>query len=259
MAGADLREKLQNGDVVYGTMLFVARNPRWARFIAGLNLDYVIIDTEHAAYSRGEVADLIAALNTTEITPIVRIPYPSVHQVTMVLDAGAHGVLVPYCETVPEVQEVVGAAKWRPLKGALLKQAIETGKLPSQASEEYLQQNNRNSFVMIGVESVPAIENLEAIVQVEGIDVIFIGPNDLTVSMGIPTQVEHPDYEEKLRYIIRTCAAKNIPVAIHLNSVEDVTKWVNEGARFILYMSDAWAMVKGLQKDFEAIKQHVLD
>ena len=257
MAGADLREKLQNGNVVYGTMLFVARNPRWARFIAGLNLDYVIIDNEHAAYSRGEVADLIAALNTTDMTPIVRIPFPSIHQVTMALDAGAHGILVPYCETVAEVQEVVAAAKWRPLKGAFLKRAIEAGELPSQTSKEYLQQNNRNSFVMIGIESVPAIENLEAIVQVEGIDVIFIGPHDLTVSMGIPTQVDHPDYEEKLRYVIRTCAAQNIPVAIHLNSVEDVTKWINEGARFVLYMSDARAMIEGFRKDFGAIRQQV--
>lgn len=259
MAGTDLRKKLQNGDIVYGTMLFVARNPRWARFIAGLNLDYVIIDNEHAAYSRGEVADLIAALNTTDITPIVRIPFPSSHQVTMALDAGAQGILVPYCETVAEVQEVVGAAKWRPLKGALLKRAIETGELPSQASQEYLQQNNRNNFVMIGIESIPAIENLEAIVQVKGIDAIFIGPNDLTISMGIPAQVNHPDYEEKLRYVIRICTAQNIPVVIHLNSIEDVTKWVNEGARFVLYMSDASAMVKGLRKDFEAIQQQVID
>ena len=259
MAGADLREKLQNGDVVYGTMLFVARNPRWARFIAGLNLDYIVIDNEHAAYSRGEVADLIAAFNTTELTPIVRIPFPSTHHVTMALDAGAHGILAPYCETVAEVQEVVAAARWRPLKGAFLKRAMETGELPSQASREYLRQNNRNSFVMIGIESIPAIENLEAIVQVEGIDAIFIGPNDLTVSMGIPGQVYHPDYEEKLRYVIRVCTAQNIPVVIHLNSVEDVAKWVNEGARFVLYMSDAWAMVKAFQTDFEAIQQQVND
>lgn len=259
MAGADLRKKLQNGDIVYGTMLFVARNPRWARFIAGLNLDYVIIDNEHSAYSRGEVADLIAAFNTTDITPIIRIPYPSIHHVTMALDAGAHGILAPYCETAAEVQEVVGAAKWRPLKGALLRRAIETGELPSQASQEYLQQNNHNSFVMIGIESVPAIENLGTIVQVEGIDAIFIGPNDLTVSMGIPGQVHHPDYEEKLRYVIRVCAAQNIPVVIHLNTIEDVTKWVNEGARFVLYMSDAWAMVRALKKDFEAIQQQVVD
>lgn len=259
MAGADLREKLQNGHVVYGTMLFVARNPRWARFIAGLNLDYVIIDNEHAAYSRGEVADLIAALSVTDMTPIVRIPFPSIHQVTMALDAGAHGILVPYCETVTEVQEVVGAAKWRPLKGELLRRAIETGELPSQASQEYLQQNNRNSFVMIGIESIPAIENIEAIVQVEGIDAIFIGPHDLTVSMGIPGQVHHPAYEEKLRYIIGICAAQNIPVAIHLNSVEDVTKWVNEGVRFVLYMSDARAMVEGFRKDFDAIQHQVAD
>jgi 4-hydroxy-2-oxoheptanedioate aldolase len=168
MTGADLREKLRNGDIIYGTMLFAARNPRWARALAGLGFDYIIIDNEHAAYSRGEVADFIAALGLSGLTPMVRIPSPSPHQVTMALDAGAHGVLAPYCETVAEARAVVGAARWRPLKGALLQQAIETGDLPSPAAKEYLQQFNRNSFIMIGIESVPAIDNLEAIVQVEG-------------------------------------------------------------------------------------------
>ncbi|HEX9924463.1 MAG TPA: aldolase/citrate lyase family protein [Anaerolineae bacterium] len=257
MAGADLREKLRNGDIIYGTMLFIARNPRWAGVLAGLGFDYIIIDTEHAAYSRGEVADVIAALDPTGLTPMVRIPSPSPHQVTMALDAGAHGVLVPYCETVAEVRAVVGAAHWRPLKGTLLQHAIDTGDLPSSAAREYLQRVNRNNFVMIGIESVPAIDNLEAIVQVEGIDAIFVGPRDLTVSMGIPEQVDHPEYEAMLRRIIGICSVRNIPVAIHLNSVEAVTKWVKEGARFVLFMSDTQALAESFRRNLETIKSRM--
>lgn len=259
MTGEELRQKLNNGQIVYGTMLFLARNPRWARLMAGLKVDYIIIDNEHAAYSRGEVADFIAALDAAGIAPIVRVPFPSPHHVRMALDAGAHGVLVPYCETVAEVKEVVGAARWRPLKGALLNRAIETGELPSQATREYLHKNNRHSFVMIGIESAPGLENLEAIVQVKGIDVIFVGPNDLTISMGIPDQMDHPRYEEALRRVIKTCAAQKLPVAIHLHSVEAVTKWVNQGARFVLYTSDTRIVQKSFSQDFEAIRRRVGD
>jgi 4-hydroxy-2-oxoheptanedioate aldolase len=255
MAGADLRKKLESGGIVYGTMLSLSRNPRWARVIGQLKFDYVIIDNEHSAYSRGEVADFIAALNATGTTPLIRVPIPSSHYVTMAVDAGAHGVLAPYCETVDEVKEVVGAAKWRPLKGAVVRRVMETGEFPSQASKEYLQNINANSIVMIGIESVPAVENLEAILKVKGIDAIFVGPNDLSISMGIPNQYEHPDFEEMLRFIIRTSSARNIPVAVHLHSVAATTKWMKEGVRFVLHITDTRAMHEGFRNDFEAIRK----
>ena len=255
MAGIDLRNKLEDGGIVYGTMLSLSRNPRWARAIGQLNFDYVIIDNEHSAYSRGEVADFIAAINTTGTTTIVRVPIPLSHYVTMALDAGAHGVLVPYCETVAEVKEVIAAARWRPLKGALVDRAMETGEFPSETSKAYLQERNRNTVVMIGIESVPAAENLDEILKIDGIDAIFVGPNDMSITMGIPDQYDHPDFEEMLRFVIRTCGARNIPVAVHLQSVELSTKWIQEGVRFVLHKTDVGALHEGFQRDFNQLRQ----
>ena len=103
MNGADLKTKIHNGEIIYGTMLSVLRNPRWIESITKLGLDYVIIDTEHSPFGRSEVADLLAILKLTNIVPIVRIPIPDSHYVTMAIDAGSHGVLAPYCETVDQV------------------------------------------------------------------------------------------------------------------------------------------------------------
>jgi 2-keto-3-deoxy-L-rhamnonate aldolase RhmA len=255
MAGIDLRKKLEDGGTVYGTMLSLSRNPRWARAIGQLQFDYVIIDNEHSAYSRGEVADFISAINTTGTTSIIRIPIPSSHYVTMALDAGAHGVLVPYCETVEEVKEVIGAARWRPLKGALVDRVMETGEFPSEASKAYLQRRNSSTVVIIGIESVPAAENLEEILKVDGIDAIFVGPNDMSISMGIPDQYDHPDFEEMLRFVIRTCGARNIPVAVHLQSVESSKKWIQEGVRFVLHKTDVGALHEGFRRDFDQLRQ----
>ena len=135
MAGIDLREKLENGGIVYGTMLSLSRNPRWARAIGQLQFDYVIIDNEHSAYSRGEVADFIAAINTTGTTSIIRVPVPSSHYVTMALDAGAHGVLVPYCETVAEVKEVVAGSQMASVKRRTRGQSDGYGGLPKRDIE----------------------------------------------------------------------------------------------------------------------------
>ena len=254
MNGEQLRRKTSAGGIAYGTMLSMGRNPRWTQTISAFGLDYVIIDTEHAPRSRAEVADFLAAFAYSGVVPIVRIPIPASHYVTMYIDAGAQGILAPYCETVDQVQEVVAAARWRPLKGVLAKKAVESGELPSEATRTYLENRNKNNVCIIGIESVPAIENLENILKVEGIDAIFVGPNDLTITLGVPDQYDHPDYEAALREIIAKSSAAGKPVLIHHQTVPLTQKWLREGARFILYSSDARTMHNGYREEFGKIK-----
>ena len=254
MDGQQLVGRLKSGGVVYGTMLTMSRNPRWAEPMAAFGLDYVVIDMEHSPRDRGDVADFLAAFSSSGVVPIIRIPIPDSHYVTMAMDAGAQGVLAPYCETVDEVMEVVGAAKLRPLKGALVRRAVETAEFPSEATREYLEEHNRNSVCLIGIESVPAIDNLASILQVGGVDGIFVGPNDLSISLGVPNQLEHPTYEAALRRIIAICGEHNTPVLIHHQTVELTQRWLREGARFVLYSSDARTMHNGFREDFGAIK-----
>jgi 4-hydroxy-2-oxoheptanedioate aldolase len=254
MNGEQLRKKTSAGGVVYGTMLSVGTNPRWTQTISQFGLDYVILDTEHAPRSRAEVADYLAAFNYSGVVPIVRIPIPTSHYVTMYLDAGAQGILAPYCETVDQVKEVVAAARWRPLKGALAAKAVDKNELPSKETRIYLENRNKNNVCIIGIESVPAIENLENILQIQGIDAIFVGPNDLSVTLGIPDQYDHPDYESALRQIISLSNAAGKPVLIHHQTVELTQKWLKEGARFVLYSSDARIMHNGYREEFGQIK-----
>jgi len=255
MNGEQLKLKTKQGGVVYGSMISMGRNPRWTSAVADLGLDYVVIDMEHAPRGRAEVADYLVAIQSTDVVPIVRIPIPDSHYVTMALDAGAHGVLAPYCETVEEVREVVGASKYRPLKGAMVRRVVEEGIFPSEQSRKYLEDLNRNSVCIIGIESVPAIENLDKILEINGIDAIFVGPNDLTISLGIPNQYDHPDYESALRQIIKSCQGKNIPVLIHHQSVDLTKKWLKEGARFVLHSSDRRQIHQGYRNDFTNIQE----
>ena len=254
MNGAELKDRVQNGGIVYGTMISMGRNPRWGSAFSNFGIDYAIIDTEHSPRGRTDVADFIAAFSFSGVVPIVRIPIPDSHYVTMALDAGAQGILAPYCETVAEAKEVVGAAKWRPLKGELLRKAVDSGEFPSQATKEYLEARNRNNVCIVGIESVPAIENLENILRIQGIDAIFVGPNDLSITLGIPDQYDHPDYEAALREIISKCQAAGVPTLIHHQTVELTTKWLQEGARFVLYSSDARSMHNAYRDEFGAIK-----
>lgn len=248
MNSGNLRQALQDGKQVVGTMTTLCRNPRWAQVYADLNIDYLIIDTEQSPSNRSEVADFASALSGVGIAPIVRVPEPDPHLTIMALDAGAEGVLVPYCETAEQVKQVIAAARLRPLKGALHELARVRGDYPSDSTRLYLEQRNRDVVMMIGIESPPAVENLESILHVPGIDVIFIGPNDLSVSMGLPDQPDHPKFNETIRYIIETSQAHGVAAGGHWFSPRDVKKWQAVGSRFILFTNDIGALTAGYQK-----------
>ena len=255
MNGEELKRKVHSGGIIYGTMLSMSQNPRWSTTMSAFGLDYVVIDTEHSPRGRDDVADFLAAFNYSGVVPIVRIPIPSSHYVTMALDAGAQGILAPYCETVEEVKEVVVAAKWRPLKGALAQRVIERGEFPSQGTKEYLENRNRNTVCIIGIESPAGIEKMDEMLKVDGIDAVFVGPNDLSICLGVPDQYDSPVYEAALREILAKCKAANTPTLIHHQTIPLTQKWLREGARFVLYSSDARTMHNGFRNEFGAIKK----
>tara|TARA_A100001037_G_scaffold80561_2_gene72586 strand:+ start:2826 stop:3659 length:834 start_codon:yes stop_codon:yes gene_type:complete len=253
MNGADLKIKIQNGEIIYGTMLSVSRNPRWVESIAKLGLDYLIIDTEHSPLGRSEVADLLAMFKLTAIVPIVRIPIPDSHYATMAIDAGSQGVLAPYCETVEQVEEIVSACKWRPLKGEFVNNIIKHQKFPSEETKLYLENKNKDNLCIIGIESVPAINNLDDILSIDGIDAIFVGPNDLTISLGIPDQYDHPEYKSAVKYIIDKSKSKGIPTLVHQQTVELTKEWIENGSTFVLYSSDS-RMINPFVNEIDYIK-----
>ena len=246
MNGAELKETLKNGGRVFGTMLTLGRNPRWVPVLDGVGLDYVVID-------------YLTMLNTSNMVSIVRIPIPDSHYVTMAMDAGAQGILAPYCETVEQVKEVVAAAKWRPLKGESARRLIETGEHVSDATKAYLEERNKNSVCIIGIESVAAVENLEPMLNVPGIDGIFVGPNDMSISLGFPDEYDRPEYQNTVKHVIDAAAAHGIATLVHHQTPELSTFWISQGARFILHGTDRRALAEGFRADFTRLRDFAKD
>ncbi|MCI0823844.1 MAG: hypothetical protein J4N90_03775, partial [Chloroflexi bacterium] len=171
------------------------------------------------------------------------------------LDAGAQGVLAPYCETVDQVKEVVAAAKWRPLKGDAVRRLIETGEHVSDSTRAYLEDRNKNSVVIIGIESVAAVKNLPEILKVPGIDGIFVGPNDMSISLGFPDQYDREEYQSTVKYVIDTAGAQGIAVLVHHQTPELSSFWISQGARFILHGTDRRALAEGFRTEFSRLRE----
>ena len=254
MNAIELKERLQGGGMVFGCMFSAIGTTRFKGALAGSTLDYVVIDSEHGSRDRKEIQELCLMLREIEITPIVRVPVPMAHWVAMALDAGAAGVLVPYVETVEEVRETVATAKWHPLKGEYLRRAVEEDVFPSEATKQYLQGRRRESIVIIGIESEPAVRNLDAILDVGGIDGIFIGPNDMTTSLGIPDETKNEKYLDVIRDVVARSEAHNVPVMVHHQNVEDSLASIALGARFVLHSIDARFMQAAMQEQFAELR-----
>lgn len=254
MNGERLKADLKNGERVYGTMFVQTRVGHGDHRLREMGLNFVIIDNEHSPYSRAETSAWMRKLASSGIVPIVRVPIPASHYVTMAHDAGAQGILAPYVERMEQVEEVVGASKFMPLKGEAVDRAVKTGVLPSDATRDYLVDRNKNHTLVIGIESVAAVERLDELLSVEGVDAAFVGPNDLSIQLGVPADYHHPAYLEAVDRIFTICQAKNVPLVIHFFTYEMAEPWIDKGVHFILFGSDRKGIGDSMKKDFSHLR-----
>ena len=246
--------QIHSGGMLYSTMLSLMRNPKWIDVLSDVGLDFLSIDMEHTPYSWSEVSGLLTMMNARSMPSILRIPRPDWHYVTKAFDAGASGVLAPYCETVDEVRTIIQASRLRPFKASLAEKAIQTGHYPSEAVQAHLEENNDSHIVMIGIESVPAVENLDAILDIGGIDVVFIGPADLSTSIGYPRDWDHPEFVAMCDHIITTCKARNVQVAANFAPLEQSAKWAARGINVVIHAFDWRVLHEGYQHVMETLR-----
>lgn len=255
MNPTELKSTLDKGQPVFGMMISMMENMRWVSVLASTTLDYVVVDTEHGSRDRREIANHVIMGQAAGKTVIVRVPEPNPVWVAEAVDAGAHGVLVPYCEDIDEVRACCWKLRVHPLKGEGFKNVMETGEYPSKKSQEYLEKRNGGRLFIMGVESKPALDNLEAMVDCAPIDGVFVGPNDLTTSLGIPDEVDNPIYVDALKRIISVSESRGKPVLIHQQTVETSKKAIELGARWVLHSTDAGFVRNGVNSDFAELRK----
>ena len=233
-----LRKRLKNGELLVGTMISEVRNPSIAYMLGQCGYDFFIIDNEHGAYSPETISDLVAAARGAGISTVVRIPEIRRETILKPLDSGAAGLLVPQVNTAKQAEEIMFHAKYPPAgnRGAALRRphSMYQRVVPS----EYLKQANDETLIAVQAESPEAINDLESIAAVSGVDVIFVGPFDLSVSLGIPGDMTHPREVEAIDRIMEVCRQQGLVAGIHLFDLQALKTWVGKGMRFVTYSSD---------------------
>lgn len=235
----NLRKSLKSGESVVGSWLN-SGSPIVAELMAACGFDFLCVDAEHSAVDLPQTQQLFQAIRSgnPECAPLVRLHGVDYALVKRYLDAGARGVVAPLVRTADEAELLVQATKYPPmgLRGVGFCRANEYGLRLADECERA----NDEILVVVQIEHIEAVENIDAILSVEGIDAAFIGPYDLSASMGITGQFEHSAYLTARDRILDACKRHQIVPGLHVvpPDVDQVKARKKEGYRFIAYSLD---------------------
>jgi 4-hydroxy-2-oxoheptanedioate aldolase len=253
MNASEFTQRFRAGLPLLGTLI-VSPSPMWPAALEGCGLDFVFIDTEHIALDRAQLSWMCQTYARMGLPPMVRIPSPDPYEATKVLDGGAAALVAPYIESAEQVKALCGAVKLRPIKGQRLDHRL-CGTAFEPALEGYVNQRNGQALI-VNIESVPAMNVLDEILAVPGLDGILIGPHDLSCSLGMPEEYQRPEFLAACETIFRKARAAGLGAGIHWwGTVEENARFMKMGANLINHSADISLFRKHLRQDIAELRQ----
>jgi 2-dehydro-3-deoxyglucarate aldolase len=250
-----LKKTLNSGGLAVGGWITLA-HPAIAEIMARSGFDFVVVDLEHSVSTISDAGQLIRIIDLCGVAPLVRVTSNDANQIKRVMDAGAHGIIIPMLNSAEEARRAVSAVRY-PVKGT---RGVGLGRAQGYgvSFHEYRAWLESSSVVIAQIEHVDAVEALEDILSVEGIDGYIIGPYDLSASMGLPGQFEHPHVVAAMERINRVGKEMNKPGGVHIVEPDpgQLRSRVAEGFRFIAYSVDFRIIDVACRQGLAAVKEH---
>jgi 2-keto-3-deoxy-L-rhamnonate aldolase RhmA len=238
IAPTRIKHALRNGQSVIGTMVAEIRQPAIIQLLANAGFDFVIIDNEHGPFNIETIADLSRTARYLGVTPIVRVPELAYPYLAQSLDVGAQAIMLPRVTDVEQVKQAVQIVKYPPVgqRGCALSRAHTNFK--GGPVNEVMDAANAESMVVIQIETQSALEQIEAIVSVPGVDVAFIGPNDLSIALGVAGQTTSPVLVAAIEKVMDACQRHNVTAAIQMNDLKLAAFWAQRGIRMLSFSAE---------------------
>lgn len=250
----NLKDKLRKNELTIGSWITLGHTAV-AEIMVKAGFDWLTIDMEHSALTLHQAQQLIQVIELSGCVPLVRVGENHPALIKRVMDAGAHGVIVPMVNTKEDAIKAVNAVKYPPVgtRGVGLARAQGYG----LEFERYKDWVNNGSIVIVQIEHIKAVENLEEILSVDGVDGFVVGPYDLSGSIGRPGEFNHPDVCSALRRVMKVSKGLNKTAGFHVISPDanEVNKKIKEGYRFISFSLDTLFLGSKCQEECNRIKE----
>jgi 2-keto-3-deoxy-L-rhamnonate aldolase RhmA len=232
------KRALAEGRAVVGTMIAEIRQPAIMQILVNGGFDYAIIDNEHGPFNIETIADLSRTAVALGLTPIVRVPDIAYPYIAQSLDGGAQGIMAPRIYTAEQTMQVVDTVKYPPVgqRGSALSRGYTA--FCGGNVVEVMAAANQETLVVIQIETVAALDAIDAIVSVPGVDVAFIGPNDLSIALGVPGQTTSPVLIAAIEKVMEACARHGVTTAIQMNDLKLALHWAERGIKMMSYSAE---------------------
>jgi 4-hydroxy-2-oxoheptanedioate aldolase len=232
------KAKLKAGETVYGCFLRYPE-PGLAEVMGYHGWDFLAFDAEHGTIEPRTCENLVRAAELRGVTPIVRVTTNQPHVILRLLDTGAQGLQVPWVNSAAEADAAVQAVKYHPRgkRGLANMRAADYGQTGTLG--EYVRQANQETLIVVQIETAQAVEALPAIAAVPDIDVLFIGPADLSNSLGFPGETTRPEVKAAMDRIVSVAKEARVPLGIQVATATQAREWRDRGARYILCSLEA--------------------
>lgn len=244
-------QKLRAGEVAVGTFVMEFATVGLPRTVASTGMDFLVLDLEHSGHGREMLRSVLSAARSAPIAPFVRVPSVDPHAVSLALDLGALGVIVPRVESPEEAGVVVAAAHYPPggRRGfGILYVDEHDGDVAG-----YMRDANREIAVIVQIESAGALERVDEIAAVEGVDALWVGQYDLTASLGIPGDFDHPRFLEALAAVVAACRQQGKAAAMATDDLDHAKRLLDQGFRCLAYGHDLTLYRRALSEGIESL------
>jgi 2-keto-3-deoxy-L-rhamnonate aldolase RhmA len=237
-----VRERLYSGETCFGTFLTIG-NPDIADILKRLGFDWFVFDMEHSYLSTDDVKTMMQTLEESNVSPIVRIGQIDQYLVKRALDIGSEGLIAPLVNSAEESERLVKFAMYPPegLRGAGPGRATRYG----LNMKEYFNTANRELLMAVQIETKEALSNVDEILATKRIDVGFVGPTDLTISLGFGAERSNPKVIEAMKRVVKSCNDHGKIAGTMAATVDEIKKFQELGFKFLSLASDARYLVTG--------------
>jgi 2-dehydro-3-deoxyglucarate aldolase/4-hydroxy-2-oxoheptanedioate aldolase len=253
MKANTVKKKLRDGGVATGTLVLEFGTTGMARIAAAAGAEFILFDMEHSGWGLDTIRTLLATV-PEGIVPLVRVPATEYHFLARVLDLGARGIMVPMVESVEQARRIVDSARYPPVgrRGAAFGVAHDDYQ-PGDMIEK-MRSANDEVLLIAQIETARGVENANEIAAVEGIDVLWIGHNDLSNSLGVPGQLDHPRYQEAVARVLAACRRHGQATGFMATGIEQARAMLSQGFRILAYGGDVWLYQKALREGLAALR-----
>ncbi len=257
MADSTLKAMSKTKSPKFGHFIVEFATPGIGHILKSAGCDFVLFDLEHSGFHFETVKSVMRYFEAAQLPAIVRVPSKEYHHIARAMDMGAEGLMLPMVNTAEEARQIVQAMKYHPAGGrGVALQIAHDRYRPGAVPEKFAAANNR-STLFCQIETAAGVENSEEIASIDGVDALWVGHFDLSVSLGIPGQFDHPDFKRAIDRTVAACQKYKKALGRLVPTVELGVELYDAGFDFICYSGDVWVLHNALAEAITRLREGV--